>query len=113
MILHGIEVPTNIRHDNTLWPLRDQTQKDRVDVILTNPPFGGMEEDGIESNFQPHSALERLILVLIMHLLKVGGRAALVLPDGTLFGEGIRPASKNSCLKFQYTHYKCIFLRIS
>lgn len=103
MILHGIEVPTYIRHDNTLArPLRDQTQKDRVDVILTNPPFGGMEEDGIESNF-PATFRTRetadLFLVLIMHLLKVGGRAALVLPDGTLFGEGIKTRIKEQLLE--------------
>ena len=48
MILHGIDTPTNIKHDNTLSrPLRDYTSKDRVNVIVTNPPFGGMEEDGI------------------------------------------------------------------
>ncbi|WP_413894553.1 HsdM family class I SAM-dependent methyltransferase [Candidatus Skiveiella danica] len=52
MILHGIDTPTNIRHDNTLArPLRDYANKDRVHVIVTNPPFGGMEEDGIENNF--------------------------------------------------------------
>ena len=52
MMFHGIEVPSNIRHDNTLArPLRDYGPKDRVDVIVTNPPFGGMEEDGIENNF--------------------------------------------------------------
>ncbi len=57
MILHGIEVPTNIRHDNTLArPLRDYGPKDRVDVIVTNPPFGGMEEDGIETTSPPPSA---------------------------------------------------------
>ncbi len=52
MMLHDIDVPTNIRHDNTLSrPLKDYGPKDRVDIIITNPPFGGMEEDGIESNF--------------------------------------------------------------
>ena len=59
MLFHGIEVPSNIRHDNTLArPLRDYGPKDRVDVIVTNPPFGGMEEDGIENNFPaalPHA----------------------------------------------------------
>src|SRR5690606_9707488 len=50
MILHGIEVPDQIRHDNTLSrPLADYGKKDYVDVIITNPPFGGMEEDGIEN----------------------------------------------------------------
>ena len=52
MMIHGIEVPSNVRHDNTLArPLRDYGKADQVDIILTNPPFGGMEEDGIESNF--------------------------------------------------------------
>ena len=103
MILHGIDVPTNVRHDNTLSrPLRDYGPKDRVDVILTNPPFGGMEEDGIENNF-PASFRTRetadLFLVLIMHLLKDGGRAAVVLPDGTLFGEGIKTRIKEQLLE--------------
>ena len=52
MLLHGIEVPHQIRHDNTLArPLRDYRPGERVDVILTNPPFGGTEEPGIEANF--------------------------------------------------------------
>jgi type I restriction enzyme M protein len=103
MILHGLDVPTNVRHDNTLArPLRDYGPRDRVDVIVTNPPFGGMEEDGIETNF-PASFRTRetadLFLVLIMHLLKDGGRAALVLPDGTLFGEGIKTRIKEQLLE--------------
>ena len=65
---------------------------DPVDWVITNPPFGGMEEDGIETNF-PAAFRTRetadLFMVLIMHLLKDGGRAAVVLPDGFLFGEGI------------------------
>lgn len=51
LMLHGIDTPSNVRHDNTLArPLRDWGPKERVDVIVTNPPFGGMEEDGIEFN---------------------------------------------------------------
>ncbi len=103
MILHGIDVPINIRHDNTLSrPLRSYTSADRVDVVVTNPPFGGMEEDGIESNF-PKGFQTRetadLFLVLIMKLLKPGGRAAVVLPDGTLFGEGIKSRIKEKLLQ--------------
>jgi len=102
MIVHGIDVPTQIRHANTLdRPLRDYGAKDRVHVILTNPPFGGMEEDGIEQNF-PGTYRTRetadLFLVLIMTLLKEGGRAAVVLPDGTLFGEGIKTRIKEELL---------------
>ncbi len=102
MLLHEIDVPVQIRHDNTLaTPLRNYGPRDRVDVVVTNPPFGGMEEDGIETNF-PKSFRTRetadLFLVLIMHLLKDGGRAAIVLPDGTLFGEGIKTRIKERLL---------------
>jgi type I restriction enzyme M protein len=103
MMFHGIEVPSNIRHDNTLArPLRDYTPKDRVDVIITNPPFGGMEEDGIENNFPANFRTREtadLFLVLLMNLLKPDGRAALVLPDGTLFGEGIKTRIKEKLLE--------------
>jgi len=98
MILHGIDTPTNIRHDNTLSrPLRVYTSKDRVNVIVTNPPFGGMEEDGIENNF-PATFRTRetadLFVTLIIHLLKDNGRAAVVLPDGFFFGEGMKTRLK-------------------
>ena len=102
MIVHGIDVPTGVRHDNTLArPLRDIGMRDRVDVVLTNPPFGGMEEDGIEQNF-PRQFRTRetadLFLLLIVELLKPGGRAAVVLPDGTLFGEGVKTRLKERLL---------------
>jgi type I restriction enzyme M protein len=102
MLVHGIDVPAQIRHDNTLArPLRDYGPRDRVDVILTNPPFGGMEEDGIETNFPATFRTKEtadLFLVLIMHLLKDGGRGALVLPDGTLFGTGVKSRIKEELL---------------
>ena len=98
MLLHGIDVPSGIRHDNTLArPYKDIGPRDRVDVIITNPPFGGMEEDGIEQNFPSQFRTREtadLFLVLIMQMLKPGGRAAIVLPDGTLFGEGIKTRIK-------------------
>ena len=103
MVLHGIETPTNIRHDNTLSrPLRDYGKKDRVDVVVTNPPFGGMEEDGIENNFPAEFRTREtadLFLVLIMTLLKKDGRAAVVLPDGSLFGEGIKTRIKQKLME--------------
>jgi len=103
MLFHGIAVPSQIRHDNTLArPLRDYGPKDRVDVIVTNPPFGGMEEDGIEQNFpQAYRTRETadLFLQLIIHLLKPQGRGALVLPDGTLFGEGAKTRIKEKLLE--------------
>jgi type I restriction enzyme M protein len=103
MILHGIDTPTNIRHDNTLSrPYKDYGNADRVNVIITNPPFGGMEEDGIENNF-PATYRTRetadLFLALIIKLLKVQGRAAVVLPDGFLFGEGMKTRLKQALLE--------------
>jgi type I restriction enzyme M protein len=102
MILHGIDVPINIKHDNTLArPLRDYSNADRVNVVVTNPPFGGMEEDGIENNF-PSAFRTRetanLFMALIMHILKNEGRASVVLPDGFLFGEGIQTRLKEKLL---------------
>lgn len=102
LLLHGIDVPNNVRHDNTLSrPLRDWSPKERVDVVVTNPPFGGMEEDGIEANFPSDYRTREtadLFLVLIMKILKPGGRAGLVLPDGTLFGEGVKTRIKEALL---------------
>ncbi len=103
MILHGIDAPTHIRHDNTLSrPYKDYGNADRVNVIVTNPPFGGMEEDGIENNF-PAAYRTRetadLFMALIVKLLKDQGRAAVVLPDGFLFGEGMKTRLKQSLLE--------------
>jgi type I restriction enzyme M protein len=98
MILHGIDTPTNIKHDNTLArPYKDYTEKDRVHVIVANPPFGGTEEDGIENNFPANLRTREtadLFMALIVKRLKVDGRAAVVLPDGFLFGEGTKTRLK-------------------
>jgi type I restriction enzyme M protein len=103
LLLHGIDVPANVRHGNTLArPLRDWMPKERVNVIATNPPFGGMEEDGIESNFPAEFRTREtadLFLVLIMKILKPGGRCGIVLPDGTLFGEGVKTRIKEALLR--------------
>ncbi|WP_322549666.1 N-6 DNA methylase [Flavobacterium psychraquaticum] len=104
MMLHGIDVPSNIRHDNTLSkPLKDYGTKDRMDIIITNPPFGGVEEDGIEKNFpKKYQTRETadLFMALIMHLLRADtGKAGVVLPDGFLFGEGVKTNLKRELLK--------------
>lgn len=102
LMLHGIDVPSNVKHGNTLArPLTDWKPKEHVDVVVTNPPFGGMEEDGIEANFPSDFRTREtadLFLVLIMRLLRTGGRAGLVLPDGTLFGEGVKTRIKEKLL---------------
>lgn len=103
MILHGLDVP-NIQHflaGSLAKPLNSYEKKDKVDVILTNPPFGGMEEDGIENNFPADVRTKEtadLFLVLMMKLLKDGGRCAVVLPDGSLFGEGVKTRIKEKLL---------------
>jgi type I restriction enzyme M protein len=103
LILHDIDAP-QIDRDNALTrrPYRDYGERDRVDYILTNPPFGGMEEPGVESNFPaPFQTKETadLFLALIVHLLKEGGQGAIVLPDGSLFGEGVKTRLKEHLLE--------------
>jgi type I restriction enzyme M protein len=102
MLLHGIEDPSFVRHDNTLArPLISWSKDERVDIVVTNPPFGGREEDGIENNFPTFRTKETadLFLALIVRLLKQDGRAAVVLPDGTLFGEGIKTRLKEHLME--------------
>jgi type I restriction enzyme M protein len=102
LILHGIEVPV-IQHDNLLnrsWT--EWSNKHRADVIVTNPPFGGMEEDGVENNFPAQYRTREtanLFMSLVIHLLKDGGRCGLVLPDGFLFGEGVATRIKETLLE--------------
>ena len=101
LMLHDIEEP-NIKHDNSLSkPLREYSSKDMIDVVVTNPPFGGAEEEGIENNFPSEFQTREtadLFLVLIMKLLREEGRCGLVLPDGFLFGEGVKTRIKQELL---------------
>jgi type I restriction enzyme M protein len=102
LILHDVEVP-RIRHDNALTfrPYKDYGEADQVDVILTNPPFGGMEEPGVEQNFPQQFQTKEtadLFMAMIVKLLKDGGKGAVVLPDGSLFGEGIKTRLKEHLL---------------
>lgn len=109
MILHGIDTPTQIEHDNMLSrrAYTDYGEKDRVHVIITNPPFGGMEEDGVENQF-PATFRTRetadLFMALVIKLLKNNGRAAVVLPDGFLFGEGMKTRLKEKLLNECHLH---------
>ncbi|MGB7218162.1 MAG: class I SAM-dependent DNA methyltransferase [Vicinamibacterales bacterium] len=103
MLLHGVRDPGFVRHDNALArPYVSYSASDRVDIVLTNPPFGGREEDGIESNFPKQFQTREtadLFLALIIRLLRPGGRAAVVLPDGSLFGEGIKTRLKEHLME--------------
>ncbi|HAA24359.1 MAG TPA: DNA methyltransferase, partial [Cytophagales bacterium] len=101
LMLHGFDVPA-VRRDNYLnRPYTDWTGKDKVAVVLSNPPFGGVEEDGTETNFPQKFRTKEtadLFLALIIRLLQEEGRAAVVLPDGTLFGEGVKTRLKEELL---------------
>src|SRR5262245_25695450 len=103
MLLHGVENPSFVRHGNTLAsPYADYGPTDRVDIVLTNPPFGGWEEPGIENNFPSQFRTREtadLFLALIIRLLRPHGRAAVVLPDGTLFGEGVKTRLKEHLME--------------
>lgn len=101
LMLHGFDVPA-VRRDNLLSkPYADWGAADKVDIVLSNPPFGGVEEDGTETNFPAKFRTKEtadLFLALIIKLLKSNGRAAVVLPDGTLFGEGVKTRIKEELL---------------
>lgn len=115
LLLHGLEAP-QIAYGNTLdRRINEIGHSERVDVILTNPPFGGEEEAGIKNNFPPNMQTAEtalLFLQFIMRKLRVGGapipgnkaalrggRAAVVVPNGTLFGDGIAAVIKQAMLK--------------
>lgn len=105
LLLHGLEAPQIDPENSLRFPLNEIGDKDRVDVILTNPPFGGEEERGILSNFPEDKQTTEtalLFLQLIMRKLRRGpkpGRAAVVVPNGTLFGDGVCARIKEELLK--------------
>lgn len=105
MLLHGIESPEVDPGNALRFPLREIGEKDRVDVILTNPPFGGEEERGILGNFPEDKQTAEtalLFLQLIMRRLRRSprpGRAGIVVPNGTLFGDGVCARIKEELLR--------------
>jgi type I restriction enzyme M protein len=109
LLLHGLDAP-QIDSGNALrFKLSEIGEKDRVDVILSNPPFGGEEEKGIQGNFpddRQTAETALLFLQLIMRKLRRQptpteghGRAAVVVPNGTLFGDGVCARIKEELLK--------------
>ncbi len=95
LLLHGLESPQITKGNSLAQKITEIGDRDRVDLILTNPPFGGEEERGILSNFpedKQTSETALLFLQLIMRKLRrppKPGQAAVVVPNGTLFGDGI------------------------
>jgi type I restriction enzyme M protein len=108
LLLHGVEHPQVDPGNALSVPLREIGDRDRVDVIITNPPFGGEEEKGVLSNFPEDKQTAEtalLFLQLIMRKLRrtVGGakagRCGMVVPNGVLFGEGVCARVKEELLK--------------
>lgn len=105
LLLHGLESPSLDSGNSLGVPLREIGDSDRVDVILTNPPFGGEEERGILNNFPEDKQTAEtalLFLQLIMRKLRrspTPGRAGVVVPTGTLFGDGICARIKTELLR--------------
>lgn len=102
LILHDIEIPNITFRDSLDKPLVNYTEKDRVNVILANPPFGGIVANNYERNFPKNYQTKEsadLFLILMIHLLKDGGRAGIVLPDGSLTGEGVKERIRQKLLE--------------
>lgn len=120
LLLHGLETP-QIGYGNTLaTKLNDIGHNERVDVVLTNPPFGGEEEAGIKANFPPNLQTSETALLFLQYIMrklrykdamvpelglnkahraKRGGRAAVVVPNGTLFDEGTAASIRQMLVK--------------
>ena len=105
LLLHGLESPQINPGNSLAVRITEIGDRDRVDIILTNPPFGGEEERGILANFPSDKQTAEtalLFLQLIMRKLRrtpKGGRAAVVVPNGTLFGDGVCARIKEELLK--------------
>ena len=105
MLLHGIDSPSQIEHQNTLardW--NDWGKNEKVACIITNPPFGGYEEDTVGGTYpadlRTRETADMFMALIIKKLLKDnGGRAAVVLPDGFMFGDGLKGKLKQTLLR--------------
>ncbi len=101
LILHDIEVPNIVCDDSLAIELTSIKQKDKVDIILANPPFGGNVKDGVETNFPAKYRTKEsadLFLILVIQYLKENGRAGIVLPDGSLTGDGVKARIREKLL---------------
>lgn len=102
LILHDIELPNITYRDALDKPLSEYREKDRVDIIIANPPFGGTVANNNENNFPANYRVKEsadLFLILMMHLMKQGGRAGIVLPDGSLSGDSVKQRIRQKLLE--------------
>lgn len=109
MLLHGIDEPSQITRENTLgkgW--NEWRAHDKVDCLITNPPFGGYEDDTVGGDYpadlRTRETADMFMALIIKKLLKENGRAAVVLPDGFLFGDGIKGTLKRLLLRDCHLH---------
>ena len=102
LITHDIEVPQIVNTDALSREYTSIKQADRVDIIVANPPFGGVVGDGMETNFPLNYRTKEsadLFLILFIQMLKDGGRAGIVLPDGSLTGDGVKQRVRKKLLE--------------
>ena len=101
MILHDVDMPMII-HGNTLEKnVRDYTDGEKFDIVLMNPPYGGSEQEAVKNNFPMDlrsGETADLFISVIMYRLKENGRAAVILPDGFLFGSDVKTNIKKKLL---------------
>ena len=104
LLLHGVEIEGQIERRNTLargW--NEWGAHEKVDCVITNPPFGGYEDEGVGSDYpadlRTRETADMFMALIIKKLLKENGRAAVVLPDGFLFGDGIKATLKRLLLR--------------
>jgi type I restriction enzyme M protein len=105
--LHGIEYPNLVRDNSLARPLHEITDRQQYDVILTNPPFGGEEEAGVQANFPEGTRTSETALLFLQFIMRSlrrskgdrpGGRCAMVLPNGPLFATGVAARIKEDLL---------------
>jgi type I restriction enzyme M protein len=102
LVLHGVDQPNITRGNALASPITQISRADRVDVVLTNPPFGGEEEKSIQANFPADKQTAEtawLFLQLVIRRLKEGGRCGIVVPNGVLFADGVGAKIKKQLLE--------------
>ena len=109
LILHGMDVPDWHYIDSLKIEYNSIGPRQQVDVILANPPFGASIADGVETNFpQSYRCRESadLFVILMIQLLKPGGRCAIVLPDGCITGDGYKERIRETAHRLQSAHHR-------
>jgi type I restriction enzyme M protein len=108
LLLHGIEYPNLVRANTLSVPLHEIGDRQRYDVIVTNPPFGGEEEAGVQANFPEGTRTSETALLFLQFIMRSlsrprgdrpGGRCAMVLPNGPLFATGVAARIKQELLE--------------